>query len=311
MMTTPTAGDTRHELIATVALLQGDLLPKAHLAGVMEAVGSAVTLLRSLHEAKAGAEGQSGLFEAIPEAVWQRASREVESWAGAPFQAFTALDEGYPQLLRSIHNRPPLLFVEGAPITFLHQAVAIVGTRQATEAGLKRARRLARVFGQEGFAVVSGLAKGVDTAAHESALKHGARTIAVVGTGLRRTYPPENTELARRIVESGGSLVSQFLPDQPPAQWSFPMRNITMSGLSAATIVVEASHTSGARQQAGQALLHGRVVFLLRSLVESHEWARKMVEEGQHGTKALILEDASIALRRFSPGERPASFAMA
>lgn len=310
-MTTPTAGDPRQELIATVALVQGDLLPKAHLAGAMEAVGSAVTLLRQLHEAKAGSEGQSGLFEAIPSATWERASREVDSWEGAPFQVFTALEEGYPSLLRGIHNRPPLVFVEGAPISNAHQTVAIVGTREASEAGRKRARQLARDFGRAGYTIASGLAKGIDTAAHEAALHYGARTIAVVGTGLRRTYPPENADLARRIVESGGSIVSQFLPNQPPAQWSFPMRNITMSGLSVATIVVEASGTSGARHQAREALQHGRVVFLLRSLVESHEWARKMADEGQYGTRALILEDAGMAINRFTPAARPKRFAMA
>ncbi|GAB1344787.1 hypothetical protein MASR1M101_39140 [Gemmatimonas sp.] len=277
----------------------------------METVGSAVILLRQLHEAKAGAEGQSGLFEAIPADVWERASREVASWDGASFQVFTALDEGYPALLRGIHNRPPLLFIEGAPISNTFQTVAIVGTRQASEAGKKRARQLARDFGRAGYTIASGLAKGIDTAAHEAALHYGARTVAVVGTGLRRTYPPENFDLSRRIVESGGTIVSQFLPDQTPARWSFPMRNITMSGLSVATIVVEASETSGARHQAGQALQHGRVVFLLRSLVESHEWARKMAYEGQHGTRALILEDASLAIRRFSPAARPTPFAMA
>jgi DNA processing protein len=159
------------------------------------------------------------------------------------------------------------------------RAVAIVGTRTASEDGCKRAYRLARELGAAGITVISGLAKGIDTCAHMGALKSGGRTVAVMGTGILERYPKENAALADSILRSGGALLSQFFPEQPPTRWTFPVRNVTMSGLSVATVVVEAGASSGARMQAQAALTHGRPVFLPTSLVEAHAWARKLVEE--------------------------------
>lgn len=140
---------------------------------------------------------------------------------------------------------------------------------------------------ERGFTVVSGLADGVDSAAHRAALAHDRRTVAVIGTGIRRSYPAKNAELQREIA-STGAVVSQFWPDAPPTRTSFPMRNIVMSGLSQATVVIEASHTSGAKMQARFALEHGRPVFLLGSLLE-HEWAREYAERpGAH-----VIENAA------------------
>src|SRR5258708_39968915 len=102
------------------------------------------------------------------------------------------------------------------------------GRRHATPAGRRRARRLTGELAAAGYTILSGLALGIDAAAHEAALAAGGRTVAVVGTGLRRTYPPANAELARRILEAGGALVSQFLPDQPPAKGAFPLRRVGM-----------------------------------------------------------------------------------
>jgi DNA processing protein len=123
--------------------------------------------------------------------------------------------------------------------------------------------------------VLSGLALGIDGAAHESALASGGRTVAVIGTGIRRTYPQEHADLARRIVAAGGAVVSQFWPDAPPTKWSFPMRNITMSGMAVGTVVVEASNTSGARNQARRALEHGKRLFLVEQLVMRETWAKQ------------------------------------
>ncbi|MGI9097165.1 MAG: DNA-processing protein DprA [Solirubrobacteraceae bacterium] len=114
---------------------------------------------------------------------------------------------------------------------------------------------------------------GIDTAAHLAALESGGRTVAVIGTGLRRTYPATNVELQRRLARES-AVLSQFWPDQPPTRRTFPMRNAVMSGFAQATVVVEASDTSGARMQARFALGHNRPVFLLRSLLE-HEWAQE------------------------------------
>lgn len=186
----------------------------------------------------------------------------------------TVLDEDYPPNLRQIFNLPPFLFIRGHLTPADSRAVAIVGTRKPSEEGLEQARRLAGELARRDVTVLSGLARGIDTAAHEAALEAGGRTVAVMGTGIRRVYPPDNEALAERIV-GRGALVSQFLPDAPPTKWSFPMRNIVMSGMAIGTVVVEASATSGAKSQARQALNHGKRLFLVRSLVLQEEWAKR------------------------------------
>ena len=126
-------------------------------------------------------------------------------------------------------------------------------------------------------------------------------TVAVFGTGLRSVFPKANASLARDIVRADGALVSQFLPTQHAAKWTFPTRNITMSGLSVATVVVEAGETSGARMQARVALEHGRAVFLLQSLVDEHEWARVMVDRGIGNVRARILRTSGDLVDGLSP----------
>jgi DNA processing protein len=191
----------------------------------------------------------------------------------------TVLDDDYPANLRLIHNLPPFLFYRGELRPDDARAVAVVGTRNPTPDGVQRARQLATRLTAEGVVVLSGLARGIDTAAHEAALEAGGRTIAVLGTGITRTYPPENKELAERIAASG-ALVSQFWPDTPPRQDTFPRRNVVMSGLGQGTVVVEASATSGAKMQARFALEHGKRVFLLASLVRERPWARSYLDRG-------------------------------
>lgn len=193
----------------------------------------------------------------------------------------TVLDDDYPENLRLIYNLPPFLFYRGELRPEDARAVAVVGTRRPTEAGLRRARQLATRLATDGVVVLSGLARGIDTAAHEAALQAGGRTIAVLGTGIRRTYPPENADLAERIAATG-ALVSQFWPDTPPRQDTFPRRNVVMSGLGQGTVVVEASATSGAKMQARFALEHGKRVFLLTSLVHERPWAQAYIERGAH-----------------------------
>lgn len=305
-----TPGTREHELLATVALLQAPQVVKAHLGAQIDGYGSAVELLRWVYR-DASAEESTALFETVPESVLSQAEQEVQSWGEHALTACTVLDSTYPELLRSIFNRPPLLFVRGERSAVESVGVAIVGTREPSEAGARRARKLARELGKRGLTIVSGLAKGIDTAAHTGALEVGGRTVAVVGTGLDHTYPKENTLLARQIVDCGGALVSQFFPKQPPMPGNFPTRNITMSGLSVLTVVVEASETSGARMQARVALEHGRTVFLLRSLVNSHVWAQRMVEEGVKGTRASVLEEVDDVTRRLDPEYEPQAFATA
>ena len=190
----------------------------------------------------------------------------------------TVLDERYPTNLRLVHDRPPFLFARGDHRPDDERAIAVVGTRQASPAGLRFARRFAGELAERGVTVVSGLAKGVDRAAHEGALDAGGRTVAVIGTGVRRVYPAEHKELALRIVSDGGAILSQFLPDSPPRRENFPLRNRTMSGYAVGTVVVEASSTSGAKMQARLALAHNKRVFLVRDLVTREPWAAKYAE---------------------------------
>ncbi len=207
----------------------------------------------------------------------------------------TVLDEDYPDNLRLVYNRPPFLFVRGELRADDERAIAIVGTRQASDEGREQAARLARELAAHSVTVLSGLALGVDTAAHEATLEVGGRTVAVMGTGIRRVYPAQNRELADRIVASGGALVSQFWPDAPPARWSFPMRNVVMSGMAVGTVVVEASRTSGAKMQARLALEHGKRLFLVESLVLHEQWARDYAER-PGATVVQSVDDVLAAL---------------
>ncbi len=208
----------------------------------------------------------------------QAVLEEISRAEGVGAELVTVLDLGYPRTLRLIFNLPPFLFVQGRLLEQDLRSVAVVGTRQPSDLGLQKAAKMARLLADAGVTVVSGLARGIDTAAHHATLERGGRTIAVVGTGITRCYPRENTELAEQIAEAG-AVVSQFWPSAPPATWSFPRRNVTMSGIAQGTVVIEASATSGAKMQARLALQHGKKVFLLRSLVDNYPWAGKYAKE--------------------------------
>ncbi len=206
----------------------------------------------------------------------RRAAEEISRAQEVGASLVTVLDDDYPANLRVIFNAPPFLFYRGSLERTDARSVAVVGTREASEEGLKSARDMARLLVDAGVTVLSGLALGIDAAAHEETLARGGRTIAVLGTGILRSYPKENAELAEQIVHSG-ALVSQFWPSQPPTRYSFPRRNVVTSGLSQGTVVIEASKTSGAKMQARLALEHGKRVFLVGRLVTSQPWAQKYV----------------------------------
>lgn len=291
------AGNSRHETIATVALLRsGVVSPPYRLSRFLEDVGSAVELVQLSEEDRLFAP-ESPTHEFIGAVVdedVESAASEVRRWDRHRLDYRSLLSPEYPVALRAIFNKPPLLFVEGEWLEDVDsRSVAVVGTRSASDGGLKRARRLATELVEAGFTVVSGMAEGVDTAAHTAALEAGGRTAAVMGTGINQRYPTSNTALSYAILDSGGALVSQFFPEQGPRRWTFPQRNVTMSGMTLASVVVEASSTSGAKMQARVALQHGRTVFLLQSLVDSHEWARKYVEEGAYDTVAIPIRSTA------------------
>lgn len=205
---------------------------------------------------------------------WERA---ISALRADDVGIVTSADDDYPTNLRMIHNRPPVLFVRGELTPGDSRAIAVVGTRDASEEGVRAATEVARQLVERDITILSGLAAGIDTAAHTAALNAGGRTVAVFGTGITRVYPQQNRSLAKAIAKSG-ACVSQFMPDQGGTRWTFPVRNIVTSGLSLGTVVVEAGPTSGAKLQAHDALRHGKRLFLLRRLVENYEWARDLAE---------------------------------
>lgn len=230
----------------------------------------------------------------------ERVRHELELADSVSARLVTVRDAAYPPNLKLISNLPPFLVVIGDQLRDIDlRSVAVVGTRQPSHDGLERARHIAKSLVAAGVTVVSGLASGIDTAAHEAALAAGGRTIAVIGTGVTRTYPQHNTELARQIA-AHGAVVSQFWPSTAPAKWTFPRRNVVMSGIAQGTIVVEATSTSGAKMQARLALEHGKHVFLVEPLVTEQPWARRYI--AQRG--AITVADVEDILRYLASPER-------
>jgi DNA processing protein len=203
------------------------------------------------------------------------AAGEIATWASQGWMFLTVLDAEYPARLRGIHQAPPVLFARGSLVTD-DPAVSVVGSRRASVRGLDVAAHVATELVGRGLTVVSGLAAGIDAAAHRATLAAGGRTVAVIGTGIDRAYPAENHRLQDQIAASG-LLLSQFWPDAPPQRHNFPLRNATMSGYGLVTIVIEAGEHSGARGQARMAVEHGRQVILTAPVVEQNSWARAMV----------------------------------
>ncbi|MDR0483759.1 MAG: DNA-processing protein DprA [Alphaproteobacteria bacterium] len=169
-------------------------------------------------------------------------------------------DEYYPPLLRQLENFPPILFAKGNTKLLKKSSIAIVGTRNATIQGQQNASKFAKELGEHGFLVVSGMAKGIDTAAHEAALAKG--TVAVLGCGVDKIYPTSNTKLYQQIVENG-VVISEFPLGTPPMPYHFPKRNRIISGMSRGILVVEAALNSGSLITAELALNQGRDVFVL------------------------------------------------
>jgi DNA processing protein len=192
---------------------------------------------------------------------------------------------GYPALLAAT-PAPPALYVRGTLVADDALALAIVGARRATPYGTEVAERLAAELAARGVTIVSGLARGIDTAAHRGALEAGGRTIAVLGHGIDRCYPPENRALAAEIA-TRGALVSQFFPGTPPQPRNFPLRNRTIAALALGVVVVEAAEHSGALITAGAAADFGREVYAVPGRVTS-ETAR-----GPHG----LLRDGATLVR--------------
>ncbi|HEY1573354.1 MAG TPA: DNA-processing protein DprA [Pseudonocardiaceae bacterium] len=184
-------------------------------------------------------------------------------------------------------------------------AVSVVGSRSASDAGLRLARTVASALIERGITVLSGLAAGIDTAAHRAALDVDGRTVAVIGTGINQSYPAANRQLQESIADKG-LVVSQFWPDAPPTKQTFPMRNATMSAYGRATIVIEAGEKSGARIQARLAVEHGRPVILTDSVVQGTTWGSELVGKPGVAWVRGIDEIIAHAVDAVSMGDRVA-----
>ena len=255
-------------------------LPPASVPELMEALAlpglGAITVRRLLRQfgswAKARAASAAelrelGLKSSAVQAVQQGRpdcdpAEELERARAAGVRIVACSDPEFPPGLRNDDHQPLLLYVKGELRESDQLAVGIVGSRRASLYGKTHAERLAFDLAQAGVTVVSGLAQGVDAAAHNGALKGGGRTLAVLGNGLGSVYPPENAALAERVVRSG-ALLSELPMDAPPAAANFPPRNRIIAGLSAGVLIVEASRTSGALITARMAAEMGRDVFAL------------------------------------------------
>jgi DNA processing protein len=190
-------------------------------------------------------------------------------WLGKPrHHLITLADQAYPRQLLEIFDAPPLLYLNGDPAVLTRPAIAIVGARNATPQGRSNAAEFARALTAAGLLVVSGMALGADSAAHEGALEGGGATIAVLGTGVDVVYPRRNAELAARIA-THGALLSEFALGAPPVAGHFPRRNRIISGLARGCLVVEAAVSSGSLITAKSALEQGREVFAIPGSIHS------------------------------------------
>jgi DNA processing protein len=193
---------------------------------------------------------------------------EIEKLEGSGISVLTLEDSDYPELLKNIYDPPPVLYFKGKLETENKKTLAIVGTRKASDYGIKTANRLAKELAQAGFSIVSGLALGIDAAAHCGALEAGSETLAVLGSGVDNVYPLSNRALAQDIVKRG-ALISEFPLGTPPERWHFPMRNRIIAGLSLGVIVVEGGYDSGSMITAKLALEQGREVFAVPGRIDN------------------------------------------
>lgn len=227
---------------------------------------------------------------------------ELEQVEKGTFSVVTLLDKAYPSRLKMIPDPPPLLYVTGTLKEDDEQALAIVGARNASPGGVAFTEELSCNLAFLGFTIISGMARGVDTAAHRGALKASGRTVAVLGCGIDQTYPPEQKSL-RKEIEANGAVVSEFPTGTPPRAYHFPRRNRMISGLALGVVVTEAALKSGSLITARCALEQNREVFVVPGTVKGnrHGGPHHLIKQG-----AKLIEGPEDIIEELLPQLNPA-----
>lgn len=294
METAETAMDERE---AYIALNMMEKVGPVGVRAMVSHLGAARAIFEAGPDAFSGAEGLGR--EQVAAVLKQRETvdwrGEIERAEKAGVRLIAQVDEEYPKNLLEIHDPPLALYVQGNLESRDKHAIAIVGTRRATHYGLDCAGTLASQLAQAGFTIVSGLAEGIDTAAHRAALAAKGRTLAVIGSGLDRLFPVSNKELAKTVAEHG-AVISEFSFGREPDRTTFPIRNRVVSGLSMGVLVVEADQKSGAMITANQALDQGRSVFAIPGRIDNPA-ARGTNELIRNGAK--LVTSANDVLREY------------
>lgn len=265
--------DERTRRLLALTLVPG--LGPVRIAALLDAFGGPDALLIASETQLARVRGigpktASAIVATLGDAD-ARVNQELEALATCGGEAVAIGDHRYPALLAPVRDAPPILTFRGTAHTQDDlRAVAIVGSRRCSAYGIEQAERFAGVFARAGYVVVSGGARGIDAAAHRGALRHGGRTVAVLGCGLARCYPPEHTELFDRVAGEGGAIASELPAGTPPDAQNFPARNRIISGMSLGVLVVEAGDRSGALITARVAVEdQGRDVFAIPGRIDA------------------------------------------
>lgn len=284
---------------AALALLRMPGIGPKRYRGLIEIFGSAATALRAEPQQLGRLGIPAATIAAWTKPDWAGVEMDLRWLAAAERHLLQLGDAHYPPQLTQIADPPPLLFVQGDLDVLVVPALAVVGSRHPSTVGIRNAHEFAKHLAGYGLTIISGLAVGIDAAAHEGALQGGGLTIAVCGTGLDRIYPSVNTRLAQRIAQAG-ALISEFPIGTKPLSQNFPRRNRIISGLSAGLLVVEAAPQSGSLISARMAMEQGREVFAIPGSIHNplargcHALIRqgaKLVE-----TAADILEELALQL---------------
>lgn len=270
------------EALAWIRLNRSNLSPQRQ-RQLLDAFGSPEGIFAASDTALLRLRGFSDLHLTKLRQVQKDAQPERDLWKIERMGAWllTIQDERYHPLLRRLTDAPPMLYVLGTVEETDERAIAVVGTRKPSDYGRRIAYRIGKDLAQAGVTVISGLAEGIDTAAHKGALDAGGRTFAVLGNGLDVLYPRANKELARRITENGG-LITEFPLGTFPQAWHFPHRNRIISGMSLAVVIVEAPIKSGALLTADWAAEQGRDVFVVPGPIDqpNFEGNHRLLREG-------------------------------